>query len=161
MDDIRPLKDFVEIQGGFLLWPFVLIVLLLAIAIFLFIYFRKKKRIAETPALPPRPPEEIALEALNALLEMKLIEQGLIKQHYIRLSDIIRKYIEVKFKVPTLDRTTWELYQEMRAKRIERKLTDRIRDFLEDCDLVKFAKYIPDKKEIEEAHASARGIIKI
>ncbi|MBU1147797.1 MAG: hypothetical protein KKD11_05530 [Candidatus Omnitrophica bacterium] len=161
MDDIRPLKDFVEIEGGFALWPLILLILLLSIAIFLFIYFKKRKKIADTPASPPRPPEEIALEALKALLEMKLIEQGLIKEYYIRLSDIIRNYIEARFNIFALDRTTWELYQEMRVKKIERKRTDQIRDFLEDCDLVKFAKYIPNKKEIEEIHASAKEIIKL
>ncbi|MDP8230323.1 MAG: hypothetical protein P9L93_04380 [Candidatus Gorgyraea atricola] len=161
MDDIRPLKDFVEIKGGFVLWPLMLIVLLLAIAVFLFIYFKKRKKAVELPASPPRPPEDIAMEALKALLEMKLIEQGLIKEYYIRLSDIIRNYIEARFNVFALDRTTWELYQEMRVKKIERKRTDQIRDFLEDCDLVKFAKYIPNKKEIEEVYTSAKEIIKI
>ena len=49
----------------------------------------------------------------------------------------------------------------MRIKKVKREWTDRIRDLLEDCDLVKFAKYIPSEKEIDEAYSEARELIKI
>ncbi|MBU1933012.1 MAG: hypothetical protein KKC66_03830, partial [Candidatus Omnitrophica bacterium] len=59
------------------------------------------------------------------------------------------------------DRTTWELYREMREKKIQKRSVDRIKDFLEDCDLVKFAKYIPEQKEIETAYTSAKEIVEV
>jgi hypothetical protein len=46
-------------------------------------------------------------------------------------------------------------------KKIERVHVDKIRDFLEDCDLVKFAKYIPTQKEIEEAYSKAKEIVEV
>lgn len=159
MDDIRPLKDLVEIGGGFSFLALILLILLLAAAIALVIYFRKRKKAVEEPVLPPRPPEEIAMEALRALIEMRLVEKGMIKEYYVRLSDIIRTYIQGRFRIFALDMTTWELYQEMRLKKLDRPRVAQMRDFLEDCDLVKFAKYIPVKKEIEEAYTMAEEIV--
>lgn len=160
-DDIRPLKETVDIRGGFNIWAIIILILLLAIGVVIFFYFKRKKNIQKTPSEPPRPAEEIAMEELKALLDMKLIEKGMVKEYYIRLSDIMRKYIEGRYKIFAMEETTWELYQEMRVKRIERKHVDKIRDFLEDCDLVKFAKYIPTKKEIGEVYGKAQEIIKL
>jgi hypothetical protein len=60
-----------------------------------------------------------------------------------------------------MDRTTWEIFQEMKSKRIEHSHADKINYFLEDCDMVKFAKYTPDQKEIEEIYKKAEEIIDI
>jgi len=160
MNDIRPLKDVVDIKGGFPLWP-VIILVLIAAAIAVFIYFKKKKEMQEKPETREQKPEEVAMDALKALLEMKLTEKGLIKEYYISLSDIIRSYIENRYRIFAMDRTTWELCQEMKSQRIERSHIDRINYFLEDCDMVKFAKYMPSQKEIEEAYKRAEEIIEI
>ncbi|MDP2911475.1 MAG: hypothetical protein Q8N76_03985, partial [Candidatus Omnitrophota bacterium] len=147
MNDIRPLKDIVDISEKFSILPFAALILA-AFAIAAFIYFKKKKAEEKTYA-PPMPAEEIARKALRDLKEKKLIEKGLFKEYYISLSDIIRTYIENRYRIFAMDRTTWELFQEMKSKRIERQHADKINDFLEDCDMVKFAKYTPDQKEIE------------
>lgn len=159
MNDIRPLKDVVEISGGF---PALLVIVLIlaALAIAAFIYLKKKK-VEEKPSMPPRLPEEIARDALRELKEKRLAEKGLIKEYYIGLSDIIRAYIENRYRIYAMDRTTWELFQEMKSKKIERLHVDKINDFLEDCDMVKFAKYTPGQKEIEEAYETACDIIDI
>jgi len=159
-DDIRPLKAPVDIKEGFIFWLIILI-LLFAAGFGTFFYFRRKRHVQKMPAPPPRPPEEIAMEELRALLEMRLIEKGMVKEYYIRLSDIMRKFIEGRYMILAMEETTWELYQEMRTKRIERKHADKIRDFLEDCDLVKFAKYIPTQKEIDEIYKQAEEIVQM
>ncbi len=159
-DDIRPLKDPVYIKSHFNPWSIILI-LLLAIALFGFFYFRRKKKIKKTIDTLSRSPEEIATSELCALRDMKLIEKGMVKEYYIRLSDIMRKFIEGVFKISAMEATTWELYQEMRKRRLERGPVDKIRNFLEECDLVKFAKYIPTQKEIEDIYKQAEEIIKL
>ncbi|MDO8603194.1 MAG: hypothetical protein Q7O04_05050 [Candidatus Omnitrophota bacterium] len=160
MNDIRPLKDVVDIAGAFPVIPAVIFILIL-LAIAAFIHFRKKRGTVAKPVAPPRPAEEIAIEALKALVEMRLIEKGLIKEYYIRLSDIMRAYIESRYEIFALDRTTRELFQEMRSKRTERLHADKINSLLEDCDMVKFAKYVPDQKEIERIHKKAEEIVNI
>ncbi len=159
-DDIRPLKNPAEIKGKVSVWVFVIFILLI-VGIAAFIYLKKKKRKEDKPALPPAPAEEIARNALKALKEMKLIEKGFLKEYYIKLSDIIRAYIENRYRIFAMDRTTWELFQEMKSKRIERLHVDKINYFLEDCDMVKFAKYTPIQKEIEEAYIKAEEIVDI
>jgi hypothetical protein len=49
----------------------------------------------------------------------------------------------------------------MKSKRIERQHIDKINNFLEDCDMVKFAKYTPVRKEIEEIYKKAEEIIDV
>lgn len=159
-NDIRPLKDVVEISGKFPA-AYVIILILIAFAVLAFIYFKKKKKIKESPVLPIKPAEEIARGALKALKEMKLAEKGFIKEYYIKLSDIIRAYIGNRYGIFAMDMTTWELFREMKAGRAERPHTDKINNFLEDCDMVKFAKYAPNQKEIEEIYKQAEGIIDI
>jgi len=162
INDIRPLKEPVEIAGDFPLAGFLIFILALIVTVMIFIYFKKRKQTAVTTAKEPlKSPEEIAIEELNALREKKLEEKGLIKEHYIEISDIIRKYIEGKFRVFALDRTTWEVYQEIRGRKIPRQSVDKIKDFLEDCDMVKFAKYIPGRREIEENFKMAEDVVGI
>ena len=160
-DDIRPLKGPVEIRQGFPLAALAALWLTALLTVAGLIYFKKKKKTELAPPRPPRPPEEIAMEELETLREKRLIEKGMVKEYYIEISDIIRKYIEGRFRVFALDRTTWELYREMREKKIQKRSVDRIKDFLEDCDLVKFAKYIPEQKEIETAYTSAKEIVEV
>lgn len=159
-DDIRPLKGPAEIKGKFPAWLFALFILLTAV-IAVFIYLKNKRKEKERPGPASRPAEEIAKDALNALKENRFAERGLIKEYYIGLSDIIRTYIENRYRVFAMDRTTWELYQEMRLKKIERQHADKINNFLEDCDMVKFAKYIPVQKEIAESYKRAVEIVEI
>jgi hypothetical protein len=159
-DDIRPLKDIVGIGMRFPA-AYIVILVLIAAAVLIFIYLKNKKKAEEKLVLPPRLAEAIARDALKALNEMRLIEKGLIKEYYIRLSDIIRTYIENRYKIFSMDRTTWELFQEMKSKRIERSHIDKINYFLEDCDMVKFAKYAPDQKEMEEIYKKAEEIVNI
>jgi predicted CopG family antitoxin len=160
-DDIRPLKNPVEIKSGFPRWLAVFFALVIIAGVLTWVYFRRKKTVIAKSVLPPRPPEEIAFEELNALAGMRLVEEGLVKEYYIRISDIIRRYIEARYNIGAIDRTTWELYQEMRIKRIESQHSDMIRDFLEECDLVKFAKYIPGQREIEEIYKKAKEIVRL
>jgi hypothetical protein len=72
-NDIRPLKDIVDISGGFPVLVAVILILA-ALTVAALIYFRKKREKEEKPALPPKPAEEIARDALKTLKEMRLIE---------------------------------------------------------------------------------------
>jgi hypothetical protein len=93
-------------------------------------------------------------------MAMDLISKGQIKEYYYRLSNIVRHYIENRFKLMAPERTTEEFLAEMM---VTGKLTEDhkelVGNFLEHCDMVKFAAYGPDSREIENSFNSAKKLV--
>jgi hypothetical protein len=87
------------------------------------------------------------------------LERKEIKKYYIILSDIIRKYLERRYQITALDRTTQEVRGELKRVKTEGEVTDLVYGFLFSCDLVKFARYIPSKEEIEKDWNEAFTIV--
>lgn len=158
-DDIRDIKPPVYIKWGIWFYLGLATVLLVIGGVIGLYFYKKKKKKLFTETHDVRPPEEIAYEELEEITQMDLIKQGKIKLYYILLSEVIRKYLEKRFHISVLDRTTYELYQQMRMLEIDNKHCRQIRDFLEECDLVKFAKYKPDEKTINKDFLTAKEII--
>jgi hypothetical protein len=125
-----------------------LILLPLLLAALLFVLARRlRSREDETPrpALGPlpRPAHEVALEALAALGASGMLERGEVKEFYIEASEILRTWVEARFHVEALEMTTREVLAGLEAVRAERRFRDGLGSFLEQCDLVKFAKVRP------------------
>ena len=102
-----------------------------------------------------RPAHEIAYERLKLL---KLDERR-VKEYYIELSDTIRRYIEARFGISAPTETTYELLAALKKKKIKYLNFNHMRDFFWGCDLVKFAKYVPDIDAVKRDSNSARLII--
>jgi hypothetical protein len=152
--EVRPLKDLI---GAPRLWHRLALWALLGLAVLAGLYYlwrrylkRRDSRLREAgePLAPPRPPYQAALEELERIKGLGLIEKGEIKLFHILVSDAIRKYLAAVFGVEALDMTTWELMYALEETVADKALKERIRDFLEACDLVKFAKYKPPLVEI-------------
>ncbi len=116
---------------------------------------------AVKPSPPPPPPHEVALRALQRLWERKYIEQQKIEPFYVELSDIVRRYLEDRFHLRAPEQTTEEFIRAAGESRMlagdHRQLT---RDFLEQCDLVKFARFKPDSDTMKNAWHSAEKLVK-
>ncbi len=107
-----------------------------------------------------RTPHEVAYELLERLLAEELITKGLIKEYYYRIADIVRHYIEDRFGLLAPERTTEEFFAEMtHTNKLDDDHKLLIREFLERCDMVKYAKYGPSKTEIQETYAAAKRLI--
>lgn len=112
------------------------------------------------PPPPPVPPHVRALEALEAIQREKLVEQGLYKEYYIRVSDVLRHYMEDEFQLRAPERTTEEFLAEIQHNAVlglQEQLL--LRAFLRHCDLVKFAKAEPSPEEIRETFATCEKFI--
>ncbi|MBF0239605.1 MAG: DUF4381 family protein [SAR324 cluster bacterium] len=121
-------------------------------------FWRKRKR-RET-IVPERPPHETAYEALEHLVRENLIEKGEIKEYYLRLSNILRHYIEHRFLIKAPEQTTEEFLTELRNhERLAGYHKDLLKNFLKHCDLVKFAKHQPQQDEIQQAFHACRQFI--
>jgi len=160
-EDIRGLKPPIKIKSGY--WTYLLILPILALlGAFGFLYYRQRTKAVALPKIPEelkKPAWEVALLELENLKSSEPLERKEIKKHYIVLSDIIRKYLERRYQITALDRTTQEVKAELKRVKAEGEVTDLVYGFLFSCDLVKFAKYIPSKEEIEQDWNEAFTIV--
>ncbi|MEW6618071.1 MAG: BatD family protein [bacterium] len=160
--DIKDIKPPVEIKADLTKWIWILIIifLILLISVIGLIYWNKRKKPPlEQEVEVIRPPHEIAYEQLNKIRTSNLLTQGLVKEYYIQISDVIRQYIERRYKINALELTTQELIEKMKINLIGQDYVNLVNNFLKECDLVKFAKYIPHKEEINTVIERAKGII--
>jgi len=140
------------------------LVLLLAILVVAGLFYWKKAADKKKPlAIQPRP-EEIALQELDRLLAENLLARGEVKLFHLRISDILRRYIENRFGLKAPERTTEEFLMELsQAKLSENALLGShktlLTDFLTQCDLVKFAKHEPTIAESEKTVVICREFV--
>jgi hypothetical protein len=107
-----------------------------------------------------RPAHLIAYEQLERLREKNLIKGGKIKEFYSEISDIIRHYLENRFLLKAPEMTTEEFLLKVRESfPLSLSHKSLLRDFLSRCDLVKFAKYLPQEKDSDEAFEAAKNFV--
>lgn len=152
------LYDIKDIKGP--LYPFSLVRLLAWIITGCFIVwlvirlFEKLKKKA-----PPKLPHEIAVEALAAAMA-EYSKTGDVKEYYVRISDIVRRYIETVFKVKAPEMTTQEFLASLGGSwKISDAYKELLKVFMEACDLVKFAKHTPSKEEINSVFTTAKKFV--
>jgi hypothetical protein len=129
---------------------------LFVVAVILF--RRRRKEFVQQPI--QRTPEEIAHMAFAALLAENLPAKGLYKEFYLRLTGIVRHFIEGTTGLRAPEQTTEEFLRAMRKSDVfsaERSV--RLKEFLEAADMVKYAGQQPDNDQIELSIARAREFV--
>ncbi len=159
--DIRGPLSIPRSLWGVLMWVALAAAVAGGVAYYL---YRRRREAPESgppvPRAPPRPFHELALEALRLLEKSALLERGQVKEYHVRISEIIRRYIEGQFEVPALELTTHEVVDGMRRAALGRHLTGGFQDFLERCDLVKFAKLRPVPDQSRALMDRARELVR-
>ncbi len=150
--DIKPpLKAPVTLKEAL---PYLLYGLLGAAIIVLIIYIirrQQKNRPVFKPQAPPKPAYIKALEELDKLKEEKLWQKNMLKEYYSRLTNIIRAYIEDRYGVKALEKTTNEILQDMKNTGFrDKELFEQLRSLLSLADMVKFAKGMTEPDENEQ-----------
>ena len=109
----------------------------------------------------PVPPHQVALDALDSLRAKGWIETLTIEPFYVELSAIVRRYLEGRFGLRAPERTTEEF---IRDALTSRKLSDAhqnlVAGFLEQSDLVKFARHAPGQSDMRNALDSATALVR-
>jgi len=147
--NLRPLKGLFNFKSYFWLWLTLGLLGAGTAGYFLWAWLSGKTRAgAEKPSGPPRPAEELAWEAIHRLEDTDLIAQGNVKEFYFRLSEILRAYLERRYGMSALDRTSSELLSDFRRRNFTLTLVNLCRAFFDNADLVKFAKFTPTEEEI-------------
>jgi hypothetical protein len=145
--------------------PYVLLFLALVglgIGVYFWIQKRKKKQ-PEIKAEPRvvEPAHIIALRELEALKAKRLWQQGQVKNYYIELTDIIRRYLHLRFNIDATEMTTEEILHALRLTDCTNESITAITRLLRLADLVKFAKAQPLESEHEDAYKQAFIFIEI
>lgn len=152
---LHDIKPPVEIASGWawLLWGLGG----LALAALLFWAWRLwQKRRLQAPQVPAIPPHVRAKQKLQEALA--LIRQP--KEFCVLVSDTLRWYLEERFDFHAPERTTEEfLYELQSTNRLTPDQKTGLRDFLNRCDLVKFARYEPREPELRDLHGSAVRLV--
>ncbi len=125
------------------------------IIIYLVKRYRKKKPEVVVVEPPKIPAHIIALEKLEKLKNEKLWQEGKLKQYHSALSEIVREYVENRFKIQALEQTTDEILFGFRNVSIDEESKQRLRQLLVLSDMVKFAKEQPLPHENEMSLTNA------
>lgn len=125
------------------------------------VYLRRRKKQSVEQG-PVRTPEELAQMALETLMRERLPEQGLIVEFYVRLTGIVRQYVERKTGIHAPEQTTEEFLRAMQGDtRFDADLALQLGRFLEASDLVKYAAKHPDARDVEDAFRRAQGLVTV
>ena len=152
---LHDIKPPVAIPSGWA-WVFWVLASLAVIGLLFWAWRYWQKRRAEQPPVPVVPPHVRAKQRLQEALD--LIGQP--KQFCILVSDTIRWYLEERFDFRAPERTTEEFLYELQGTDLltpDQKTS--LGEFLNRCDLVKFARYEPGEPELRDMHASAVRLV--
>lgn len=123
-----------------------------------FSWWRRRPKQAP-PLPPPRLPWEVAEEELYDLERAGLIASQRFDEHFERVADVIRKYLGGRYGFDGLECTSRETLRVLRAIRPEVSYLPHIKSFLQQADLVKFARLTPSAAECTEFLERARLIV--
>ena len=161
-----PLPDPLTMRSGrklSWLWIGVAVVLALLAAIVVIWLWRRQPPPPMLPPLPPVPsvpPVDEALAALARLEASGLAAAGHFKEFYLELTIILRRYLERRFGVAALERTTDEFMAETRGDpRFAGAEFQVLPGLLAAADLVKFAEARPTADTAIAALAACRQFV--
>jgi hypothetical protein len=159
---IADIYNVLELHRTISLWLYIVLAGSFVAVVIVSIWFYFRRRTAAALIRIFVPAHEIAYERLGALVKDDLIKAGRIKEFYQRISDILRHYIEDRFALKAPERTTEEFLVEMQAADIlavgDKK---QIAEFLQHCDMVKFAKMHPTSEQIQRTFDLVKNFIEM
>jgi hypothetical protein len=124
-------------------FPLLELILLLLIALFLFLTYRAKGQFEEKI--------EATLEE-NFLNELKDLKERCLssEEYYIKLSDLLRRFIEKKYHIDAPTLTTQEFLNQMaKCDRFSKDIKESLTQFLQQIDHIKFAKERPKEDVVD------------
>lgn len=113
----------------------------------------------QPPRQRPQPAHELALAALRGLDPN---DQTQVDRFYVRLSDILRHYVQWRFSLEAPRRTTDEMLPAMSlAGEMLAQRSERIGLLLRDFDRVKFGRLRPQEPDMQRALDEVREFVEV
>jgi hypothetical protein len=141
-------------------WWLLDVVLLLLFLIGVWLVMRIKNSLeALTDQQSQLEPDERALFDLRKLMQQKLFSREQQKIHFAEFSDILRRYIGLRYNFITFEKTTNEIVSHLNRNRVDAKLVEQFGSLLTLADMIKFSKATTDEAEILRAYHNAEALI--
>lgn len=162
---IKPIVGPMKVPLSFReMLPWILLgLLVLAAGAGIYWYLRKRKKKEPVFVLRPKvvlQPHEQALQELESLRQKKLWQAGKVKEYHSELTEILRRYIEERFRIPALEQTTAEITRGLTSvSECPHSSLDRLGSILILADMVKFAKASPLALENEQSMSEGIAFI--
>lgn len=159
--DIKPVVDpefVIWDYASWLIWPLAIMAVcgLFCLIFIWWLNHNGRKTVVTAPKEKPLPPHVVALNALDELAAKQLWQKGEDKAYQTELTDVLRVYIEQRFGVPALEKTSDEIIDELyELAQSQNASLKNLKQILALADLVKFAKYhpLPDDNQLSFMNA--------
>ncbi|MBI3133689.1 MAG: hypothetical protein HYZ14_03345 [Bacteroidetes bacterium] len=110
---------------------------------FLFRLLKKYRKEKPEPEAPKIPAHITALAVLNDLMMHESWKAGNKKDYYSTMTDTVRRYLEERFDIHALEKTTREILTDLKNADISDTDKVYLKKILNQADMVKFAKFSP------------------
>ena len=102
----------------------------------------------------------VALDRLERLKSKSLWENGMEKEYFTELTDILRDYLYQRFGINAMEMTSRQIMQTLADQADVREKRGYVRKILDVADFVKFAKVRPLPADNVEAYENAVNFVK-
>lgn len=144
MEEEYTWKDYWQKYWMYCVAGALVFIALLVVAI---LFLKDKKRKEEKSRIIKTPYEE-AIDALKNIDKKKYLEKGQVYPFYSDLSYALRRYVGRVYNFSSLELLSDDLVDYFRkSTHLEKEEIEKLKEFLYDSDLVKFAKAEPDEEK--------------
>lgn len=159
--EIKDIKEPLDAEyefKDFLIWIILLLTIILIVYLLKKYVFNKKEKVEKKIIKKIVPAHITALKELNNIEKKELWQSGKIKQYHSGISEILRKYMEHRFKFIALELTTDEILSNI-ENTISREEHVELKQVLQRADLAKFAKSKPNEEENKQSMELAKRFV--
>ena len=154
-NELRDIRPPVPVPDAWQ-WAWWITAAVLMVALAFLAWHTLKRKLPQRPAAPPVPPHERARQRLQEALAFMSDP----REFCIRLSEALRWYLEEQFTLKAPESTTEEFLVTLQITNVlNTGQKDTLAEFLQRCDLVKFAKHTPAEPELKDLHAVAVRLV--
>ncbi|MET3730737.1 hypothetical protein [Moheibacter stercoris] len=129
---------------------FVAAILIFLVLLVLTILFLRNKKRSDEKSYTIKTPYEEAVDALKNLDKKKYLDKNLVNPYYSELSYLLRRYLGRVYHFSSLELLSDDLVDHFKkSDQLTSEDVQKLKEFLFDSDLVKFAKAMPEKEKHE------------
>ncbi len=141
-------------------WLWILVIAAIVAAVYFGRKYRRTGKFISLPEKPQPKPWTVALERLGRLKEKNLWENGMEKEYFTELTDILRDYLSQRFGINAMEMTSRQIMHTLADQSDVREKRNYVRKILDVADFVKFAKVRPLPADNVEAFDNAVSFVK-